>query len=329
MLRETLHSIRAQTVPPFEVIVVDDGSTDHTADVCRVFRESVRCLKQENRGLSEARNAGIRAARGDWIALCDSDDLWRPRKLEIQVAALEATGAGWSITDFGIIDPDGKRQNYHANGFRRAFALFQETNVSPSQHFNHWLRALEIPVGSGRVTVYTGDAFGMLFEGNVALPSTSIIARELIDRAGPFDKTFRAEETDFFHRVAAWAPVTVIMQQLVDYRMGHPSLIKSDAAPFVEDAIRSLNQAAMLRPQLSEVERAAFRNGLRKLRVRLAYARLSSRDRSGARRAIYQGWREDRIISPRGTAIAIASLLPEMALRGLHWAKQVVGRRLQ
>jgi glycosyltransferase involved in cell wall biosynthesis len=329
LLRATLRSINAQTLTPYEVIVVDDGSTDHTAEVCKEFRESVRYLKQANSGLSAARNAGIATARGDWIALCDSDDLWRPRKLEIQLAALEATAAQWSVTDFGIIDPGGNRKDDGLNGFRHAFALFQETNVTPTEHFNRWLRANEIRLGADRVMVYNGDAFGMLFEGNVALPSTAIIARDLIERAGPFNKTFRAEETEFFHRIAAVAPVAVVMQQLADYRIGHASLITGDAAPFVEDAIRSLNQAAKLRPQLSEGEAAAFRAGLRRLRMRLAYARLSSLDRRGARQAIISSWREDRNISSRGIAIVIASSLPDIALRGVHWFKRAIGRQLR
>ena len=328
LLRLSLQSVLGQTVAPLEVIVVDDGSTDHTAQVCAEFGDSIRYIRQENQRLPAARNTGF-AQRGEWIALCDSDDLWRPRKLEIQVAALNASGAAWSITDFGIIDPDGKPPADNSHSFHHAFAVFQETDLSPEEHFGRWLDHREIQLGSDQVTIYTGDAFGMLFEGNVALPSTSIISRALLDKSGLFDGTFQAEETEFFHRIAAFGKVAIVMMQLTDYRVGHASLITGAATPFIQDALRSLELAEALRPALTAKERGALREGRRRLRLRLAYARLSSLDRIGARQALYQAWREDPIPSPRSTAIMMASLLPETALRGLHWAKRAMKKQLQ
>lgn len=324
LLRQTLQSILAQTVPALEVIVVDDGSTDHTGQACAGFGDSIRYVRQSNQGLPMARNAGIEAARGEWIAFCDSDDLWRPRKLEVQIAALESTGAVWSITDFGLIASDGERLGNEGNSFSQAFALFEESNFTPAEHFGRWLESRTISVKSGNITIYTGDAFGMLFEGNFVLPSTAIVARKLLDRAGGFDRTFRAEETEFFHRIAAYGKVAIVMQQLTDYRIGHPSLIKGDAVPFIEDALRSHELAAALRSALTATERAAYRKGRRQLLIRLAYARLSSLDRGGARRALFDGLREGRILSPRSTAIMLVSLLPDAALRSLHWAKRAI-----
>ena len=329
LLRQTLQSILAQTILPLEVIVVDDGSTDHTAEMCAGFGESIRYFRQENQGLSAARNAGIQRARGEWIAFCDSDDLWRPRKLEVQLAAVDSTGAGWSVTDFGVIGPEGSRRGHDTDTFAHAFTLFEESDLTPAEHFGRWLEAQEIRLGDGSVIVYAGDAFGILFAGNFALPSTSMVARKLIDRVGGFDRTFRAEETEFFHRIAAYAPVAIVMRQLADYRVGHPSLISADPVPFIEDAIRSLKLAAALRPTLTAAEQAAFHEGSRQLSMRLAYARLSSLDRAGARRALYDGSREGRILSPRSTAILLASLLPDKALRSLYWAKRAIAGQYQ
>ena len=91
-LAETLTSLVAQTHAPFEVIVVDDGSTDDTAQIAARFcrDKRVRVIGQANRGLAGARNSGIAAARGDVIGFCDSDDLWLPEKLALHVAHLEA-----------------------------------------------------------------------------------------------------------------------------------------------------------------------------------------------------------------------------------------------
>jgi glycosyltransferase involved in cell wall biosynthesis len=81
---EAIESALAQTLPPHEVIVVDDGSTDETPAVLAAFGDRIRAIRQTNAGVSAARNAGIAAARGDWIGLLDSDDVWLPQKAAIQ-----------------------------------------------------------------------------------------------------------------------------------------------------------------------------------------------------------------------------------------------------
>lgn len=86
-LAETLDSIITQTHPPAEVVVVDDGSTDDTADIARSY--PVRVLRQEQAGPGAARNAGVAATSAPLVAFCDADDVWLPDKLERQVAALE------------------------------------------------------------------------------------------------------------------------------------------------------------------------------------------------------------------------------------------------
>ncbi len=89
---EAVESALAQTWSPLEVVVVDDGSTDDTAERLRPYRERIRYLHQQNRGLSGARNAGIRAARGEYVALLDSDDTWKPEKIAAQMSLVGAQG---------------------------------------------------------------------------------------------------------------------------------------------------------------------------------------------------------------------------------------------
>jgi glycosyltransferase involved in cell wall biosynthesis len=89
-LEDALRSIFAQEFDDLETIVVDDGSTDGTADVVRAFGDAVRSLTQPNGGVALARNAGIAAARGAFVAFLDADDLWAPHKLRLQVEALRA-----------------------------------------------------------------------------------------------------------------------------------------------------------------------------------------------------------------------------------------------
>lgn len=82
-LGETLESALSQTIPPLEVIVVDDGSTDESADLAESFGDPVQVIRQQNQGESVARNRGIDVARGQWIAFLDADDLWDPQRLEV------------------------------------------------------------------------------------------------------------------------------------------------------------------------------------------------------------------------------------------------------
>jgi glycosyltransferase involved in cell wall biosynthesis len=86
-LRAAVESVFAQTYRPFEVIVVDDGSADDSGDIAQSFPD-VRYMRQENQGVAAARNNGIEAARGEFFAFLDQDDLWTPEKLRLQIEHL-------------------------------------------------------------------------------------------------------------------------------------------------------------------------------------------------------------------------------------------------
>jgi glycosyltransferase involved in cell wall biosynthesis len=96
-LEQALRSALNQTLPPFEVIVVDDGSTDGSPEIAESFGHPVRCIRQTNMGVARARNRGLSVATGEFIAFLDHDDLWPRTKLEVQVAALHAN------PDVGIV----------------------------------------------------------------------------------------------------------------------------------------------------------------------------------------------------------------------------------
>jgi glycosyltransferase involved in cell wall biosynthesis len=109
-LPQTLTSLLSQTFEDFEIIVVDDGSIDDTAQIARAFGADarVKLILQRNRGLAGARNTGIAEACGEYIGFCDADDLWQPKKLASHVAHLESKpDVGLSFSGSELIDCDG------------------------------------------------------------------------------------------------------------------------------------------------------------------------------------------------------------------------------
>lgn len=112
ILPKAIDSVLAQTVPADEIIVVDDGSGDDTADVCRAYGGRVRYIGQENLLASVARNNGIAAAHGDWLAFLDADDVWEPNKLELQLTALsQHPAADFCVT--AALAWSAAEQRYH------------------------------------------------------------------------------------------------------------------------------------------------------------------------------------------------------------------------
>lgn len=106
---EAIRSVLAQTYTNFELIVVDDGSTDATPEIVREFGHEVTYVRQENGGAASARNHGIRIAKGEFIAFLDADDTWEPDKLEKQINLFkDDPGLGMVFTENKLFDEEGE-----------------------------------------------------------------------------------------------------------------------------------------------------------------------------------------------------------------------------
>lgn len=184
---DAVESVLQQEGVAFELIVVDDGSSDDTAARLRAYGERLRYVRQRQRGVSSARNHGVRIARGDWLAFLDSDDQWLRGKLATQRAFHRAAqGIPISQTE-EIWVRDGQRINQRAHHHR--------------------------PVG---------EFFLASLRRCLVSASAVMISRELFEAVGGFDESLDVcEDYDLWLRIAQHARIGLIRQPFVTKRAGH------------------------------------------------------------------------------------------------------------
>jgi len=186
-MEATLQSVRSQTFRDFEVIVVDDGSTDGTIDLLQRFPEIRVHRWEDNRGVSAARNQGIEMARGEWICFLDSDDRWVESKLQVQVDWMQAhpeclacyTDEIWIRNDVRV-NPKNKHRKYSGQIFRQCLPLC------------------------------------------IISPSSIMMRASVLDAVGGFDADLAAcEDYDLWLRLASRYPVDFIPEKLIIKTGGH------------------------------------------------------------------------------------------------------------
>ena len=190
VIRRAIESICAQTFHDMEIIVVDDGSADNTGDAVQSIPDArIRCIRCEtNRGPSAARNEGLRAARGKYVAFLDSDDEWLPWKIEKQIALMESLSEDWGVCHTGArIVKDGAIK-----------IIFRPAPGASGEVFHRFVL----------------DKVPFLFP-------TLVVRRACIDRAGQFDeRLWIGQDAEFLFRILKIYKLAVIPEALATIHGG-------------------------------------------------------------------------------------------------------------
>jgi glycosyltransferase involved in cell wall biosynthesis len=247
LVREAIGSVLAQTYQDCEIIVADDGSTDQTAEVVSRFGAAVTYLPLPHRGLPAAtRNGGLRIACGEFIAFLDSDDLFLPHKLALQVVFLEAH------PEAGMVYSNGR--------------FFRDDPDKPTGHVQDGL-----PTPSGRI-------FADLLRGNMLAPPVVLIRRACLDRVGLFDEQpdFRVgEDFDLWLRIAAEFRVLYVPGDVAAIRR-HSQSISRDVAVLRSRALKVMAKAEVQYPELMRQYRVARHEGYARTHGAVAIAELKN-----------------------------------------------------
>ncbi len=218
-ITEAIDSILAQSHPVDEIIVVDDGSSDHSETLVKAIAQKsdkLIYIKQQNQGPSSARNRGIEAASGDWIAFLDADDRWPADKIALQLAALEREPSLQLIAgDMAETDEQGHVLIESMLAKHRLLGQFQTLKG----------RALN-------------NALTALIEKNFIPTGTVLVKQAALKQAGSFNPDIRfGEDLELWAKIACHHPITCLPQRLM-YRRQHGANATQNTGPMLEDLVK-------------------------------------------------------------------------------------------
>ena len=257
VISETIDSVLAQTYRDIEIIIVDDGSTDDTAKKLSIYGDRIRIVYQQNAGTSAARNRGIEVSNAKLIAFQDSDDLWKPTKLERQVSLLSRLDSSVPCCLCNAI-----MQNLYGDG--RELLSFDISGISSQYQEGLWLNVTEV-----------------LASRSVLFNQTVAVRREALEKVGGFDADLRtAEDYDLSLRLSLEGPWGFIAEPLTIWRAGATNSLSKMA---VQDQIKlKENEIKIFERMLSRIKGTGqerlerlLSKRLSEFRRRLALAQLS------------------------------------------------------
>lgn len=285
---KAIESVLGQHFKPFEVIVIDDGSTDDTPAVLQAYGNSIRVLRQPNQGVSAARNQGISAATGDWIAFLDSDDEWCPGKLERQMLDLESFPTAVA---------------HECNG------VYLGGDNPPTELFAlRGYRQTENPAVLPR-------AFGVLLQHNITMLSSFVVRRDIALRAAGFDAELSLyEDLAFMLKVSLEGPIVTnrdILTRFIRRKEDHNIALTVREKPNKQahlDRLQQVLQRLFHEDHLTEEERILARQAASNTSFELAL-QFTETQKTGIRiRHLWQSWK--LAPTPKNTLRCLLGVMP-------------------
>ncbi len=216
-LAEAIDSALEQSYDNIEVLVIDDGSTDNTSEVCERYSDKIRYYRKENGGQASARNFGIERSEGNFIAFLDSDDIWDSEKIEKQILKMQSNKCMWSYTD--------------AMAFTGNKSLYKFSTTSRQ---------------------FEGNILINLFLKNFIVASSVIVHRSILNKIGVF-ALIKREDWDLWLRIAETYEVALVKEELVRYRIHQKSSLRTTGInQKLDSKLFIINKAFDKNAQISE-----------------------------------------------------------------------------
>lgn len=267
-IKEALDSVIPQVGQNVEIIVINDGSpdTETLEEVLSVYRDRIIYLKQENRGVSGARNAGILAARGEWLAFLDADDVWMPNYLQAQLAFVRAN------PDIDMVFPNS--------------VYFGDTVLAGRC-------TMDVTPIRGEVT------FLKTLAGDCTIMYCALVKREIVIRAGLFETNLRgSEDFNLWLRILRMGGRIAYQRTILHRYRKHDASLTSNSVWMAERILESLQHSEHTIP-MSEEEHRALDRHRRKIQFEIAWLRGKAAFKARDWAQAIRNYREANQLRPR------------------------------
>jgi glycosyltransferase involved in cell wall biosynthesis len=330
---ETIENVLDQSHPNTEVVVVDDGSTDDTPEVLKRFAGRIRVVRQANGGLGSARSAGMRAARGAYLAWLDADDLCHPQRIAVQAALLDARPEIDVVsTDFSAFDDDGVVSVTHSARYYSALrspaglrGLFTQEEAFDGRDVS-WLAT---PFDEA-FRVFSGNVWETIVWANFVHPPTVMMRRGVFERLGNLDDRYGfAVDWEYLIRASESSLFAYVDAPLIRYRLHGGQMSGSrNTRRIAEDILNVVEAELRRRPDLADRFPEKTRRLLARTHLRMAEACAESEKRRALR-----SFTRSLLLNPADRRLPVGLvrlLLPRVILaaaRQLKVRASVQGRR--
>lgn len=232
-ITDCLRSVVEQSYKNLELIVLNDGSTDTTEELIKLFIEensltNIRFISKKNEGVCKTLNKGLEIAKGKYVAFLASDDMWEPKKLEIQVDFMERND------NIGLVFSDAWFQKFN----EKTHIKWSDYKTNMDRYFKNGIQ--------------NADMYFLLLTRPIIPALTVMVRKQIFDEIGGFDEALVYEDDDMWLRIALKYPLAYINEPLACYRM-HDSNISNNALFMLKGMVQTIKKHFNIEPLRSQL----------------------------------------------------------------------------